>query len=183
MVKAGPMPTSSATPPNAGPRIAPKIAAPNAVPITSPRRSRGAVTEIQASAPAQVAVLAIPWMNRAPPSASALSASANAKLATARRMQPADDGALRPEPRGGEPAGNPAEERAGAVRADEEPGAGLREVELAPRRPGRAASAREEERVDEDDRADENEQTAHPSEDTPPKKMHRAGGALVRPSD
>ena len=145
---------------------APKIAAPNAVPITSPRRSRGAVTEIHASAPAQVAVLAIPWTNRAPPSASALSAAANAKLDDGEQEKARDDGSLRPEARRSEPARDASEERAGAVRADEEPGAGLREVELLRVRRDERRQRREEQRVDEDDRADEDEEAAHAREDT-----------------
>ncbi len=99
--------TSSATPPNAGPRTAPKIAAPNAVPIASPRRSRGATAEIQASAPAHVAVLAIPWTNRAPPSVSALSAAANAKLETERRMSPPTTARFGPNREAASPPGMP----------------------------------------------------------------------------
>ena len=99
--------TSSATPPNAGPRTAPKIAAPNAVPIASPRRSRGAVTEIHASAPAQVAVLATPWTNRAPPSATALSAAANAKLETERRTRPPITARFGPNREAASPPGMP----------------------------------------------------------------------------
>ena len=104
------MPTASATAPNIGPRMAPKTAAPNAVPISSPRRSRGVATVSQASAPAQVVVLETPWTNRASPSAQGPSAAAKAKLAAARRMSPATTASLRPAARGGEPAGDPAEQ-------------------------------------------------------------------------
>ena len=155
------MPTRSATPPKHGPRTAPKIATPNVVPITSPRRSRGAVTEIHASAPAQVAVLAIPWTNRATPSATALSAAAKAKLAIASRSSAPTTCALRPEACRSEAAGDASEQRAGAVRADEETGARLREVELVGVRRHERRQRREEERVDEDDRADEDEEAAH----------------------
>ena len=99
--------TSSATPPNAGPRTAPKIAAPNAAPIASPRRSRGAVTEIHARAPAQVAVLATPWTNRAPPSATALSAAANAKLETESRTSPPITARFGPNREAASPPGMP----------------------------------------------------------------------------
>ena len=75
--------------------------------------------------------------------------------------EPCDDGALRPEPRSRQPARDAAEERARAVRADEEPCAGLREAELLRVRRDERRQRGEEQRVDEDDRADEEEQTAH----------------------
>ena len=80
VLNAARMPTASATAPNMGPRMAPRTAAPNAVPSSSPRRSRGVATVSQASAPAHVAVLEMPWTNRAIPSAQGPSASAKAKL-------------------------------------------------------------------------------------------------------
>ena len=95
------------------------------------------------------------------PSASALSAAANAKLDTERRRRPADDCSLRPESRGSEAARDATEKRAGAVRADEKPGAGLREVELLRVPRDERRQRREEQRVDEDDRADEEEKAAH----------------------
>ena len=90
---------------------------------------------------------------------------------------------LRPEACRNEAARDTSEQRAGAVRADEEPGAGLREIEFL--RIGRKQRSQrgEEERIDEDDRADEEEESAHAAEDTRAKKMHRAGCVLVRPSD
>src|SRR6185503_8698646 len=73
----------------------------------------------------------------------------------------AHDLPLRSPARSGEAAGNPTEQSACAVGADEQACAGLREVELLGVRRDERGERREEERVDEDDRADEGEQTAH----------------------
>ena len=81
--------TSLAIAPNIGPTMAPNTAAPKAMPISSPRRDRGDSTVSQASAPAQVMVLAKPWTKRATPSAHGPSAAAKAKLASARSTSPA----------------------------------------------------------------------------------------------
>ncbi len=97
--------------------------------------------------------------------------------------QSGNDCPLRPEPRCGKPAGDPAEDRAGAVRADENACAGLGQVELVRVRRNEGRQRGEEQRVDEDDRADEEEETAHSLERTGATKMHRAGCVLVRPSD
>ena len=95
----------------------------------------------------------------------------------------ADHGALGAEAGGREPARDAAEERARSVRADEQSGAGLREVELLGVCRYERRQRGEQQRVDEDDRADEDEQPAHANEDMRPKKMHRAGGDLVRLPD
>ena len=177
------MPARSASPPKAGPRTAPKIAAPNAVPMTSPRRSRGAVTEIHASAPAQVAVLGDPLDEPCAAERECAVGCGEGEARHGEEEKASDDCSLRPEACRSEAARDTSEQRAGPVRADEEPGAGLREVELLRVRREQRRQRREEERVDEDDRADEEEEAAHAGEDTRAKKMHRAGGVLVRPSD
>ena len=72
-----------------------------------------------------------------------------------------DDGALRAPAERREPAGDAAEQRAGAEGGDEQPGAGLREPELV-RVPGNQRRERpEQHRVDEHDRGDENKQATH----------------------
>ena len=106
-VKESRIPASSAIPPNTGPNTAPNTAAPNAVPIISPRRSRGAEVEIQASAAAQVAVLEMPWTNRAAPSVAALSAAAKVRLATERRTSPPTTARFGPNRADASPPGMP----------------------------------------------------------------------------
>ena len=142
--------------------MAPKTAAPNAVPISSPRRSRGAATVSQANAPAHVIVLETPWTNRARPSVQGPSAAAKAKLARASRStSPATTASFGPYLRRGQPAGDGAEQRAGAERPDEQPGAGLREPELV-RVAGHERRERpEQHRVDEHDHADQEQKPAH----------------------
>ena len=141
--------------------MAPKTAAANAVPISSPRRSRGAANVSQANAPAQVIVLETPWTNRAMPSAHGPSAAAKAKLATARRMSPATTASFGPNRRRGQPAGDGAEHGAGPERPHEQPGAGLREPELV----GVAGHERRERpkqhRVDKHNHTDQKKKPAH----------------------
>ena len=79
--------------------------------------------------------------------------------------QARDNGALRPEPGGGEPARDASEERSGAIGADEQPRTGLRQVELVGVHRDERRQCREEQRVHEDDRADQEEETAHSRED------------------
>ena len=153
--------TASATAPNIGPTIAPKTAAPKAIPISSPRRDRGAATVSHASAPAQVVVLEKPWTNRARPSAHGPEASAKPKLASASSVRPSDDRSLGAESHRGDSAGDAAEESARPERADEQSRAGLRELELVGIAGHERRERAEEHRVDEDDRADEDEQPAH----------------------
>ena len=123
-VNVGRMPAASATAPNIGPRIAPKTAAPKAVPISSPRRSRGVATVSQASAPAHVTVLETPWTNRASPSVQGPPAKAKPKLASASSPRPSTTARFGPYRRCGQPAGDAAEQRSGAERADEQSDAG-----------------------------------------------------------
>ena len=79
--------------------------------------------------------------------------------------EPSDDGALRPPARGREAAGDPAEQRAGAERGDEQPGAGLGEPELV-RVAGHERRERpEQHRVHEHDHGDENQKPAHQATD------------------
>ena len=100
------------------------------------------------------------------------------------QQERADDLALRAPAGGCEPARDASEEGAGPVRAHEQPGTGLREVELVGIRRDERGQRGEEQRVDEDDRADEGEQAAHALEPSrAQQKMHRAGGALVRLPD
>ena len=166
-----------------GPSTAPKIAAPNAVPITSPRRELGAVMEIHASAPAQVAVLAIPWTNRAPPSASALFAAANAKLDTERRRSPAMTARFGPNRAAARPPGMPPRSAPAPYAPTRSPAPAFERWNSSAYFGMRRRQRREQQRVDEDDRADEKEEAAHVRERTRAKKIHRAGCVLVRPSD
>ena len=59
------------------------------VPISAPRRSRGAAATSHASAPAQESALPTPCRKRAAPSSQALSAKAKTTLAAAARLTPA----------------------------------------------------------------------------------------------
>ena len=72
-----------------------------------------------------------------------------------------DDRALRPPARGGEPAGDPAEQRAGAEGGDEQPGAGLREPELVRVAGNQRRERPEQHRVHEHDNGDENQKPTH----------------------
>ena len=94
--------------------------------------------------------------------------------------EPGDDGELRAESRGGEPAGDRAEHRAGAERADEQPGAGLREPELV----GVAGHERRERpkqhRVDKHDHTDQKKKPAHPTLPTRRRPLNQASGAAER---
>ena len=141
--------------------IAPKTAAPKAIPISSPRRERGAATVSQASAPAQVVVLEKPWTKRARPSAHGPAASAKPKLASASSMRPRTTARFGPNRIAAIPPGMPPSESARPERADEQPRAGLREPELVGVAGHERRERAEEHRVDEDDRADEDEQPAH----------------------
>ena len=149
---------ASAMAPNIGPRIAPKTAAPKAVPISSPRRSRGVRPSARRARRPRSPCSRSPGRTGRGRAPTARSAEAKPKLASASRTEAEHDRALRAVPRGREPAGNPAEERPGAERADEQPDAGLGEPELV-RVPGheRRQDA-EQHRVDEDDDADEDQQ-------------------------
>ena len=152
--------------------------------MTAPRRSDGATTASQASAPAQVVVLENPWTKRAAPSVAALP-----------QEKAGDDGALRPEPRGGDAARDPAQQGSGAESTHQNSGADLGQAEVLGIARDERRQRGEEHRVDEDDRADEDEQSAHAVEDMQrldrrsattsrlQKEMHRAGGAFVRLSD
>ena len=75
--------------------------------------------------------------------------------------EPGDDGDLRPSARGGEPAGDPAEQRPGAEGSDEQPGAGLGEPELLRVAGHERREDAEQQRVDEQDHRHENEKPAH----------------------
>ena len=77
----------------------------------------------------------------------------------------ADDGVLRAEARGREPAGDASEESAGAEGGEEQAGTGLREVELVGVVGDERRQRGEEQCVDEDDRADEGDEPAHGSQD------------------
>ena len=111
-----------------------------------------------------------------------------------------DDGGLGPEPRGGEPARNAAEKRTCSERADEDARTGLREAERSAYSGTSGVSAVKSRASTKMIDADKDEQSAHASEDTSTtrrcrptfgapgddmraKEMHRAGCALVRPSD
>ena len=161
MLNATRMPTASATAPNMGPRMAPRTAAPNAVPSSSPRRSRGVATVSQASAPAHVVVLEMPWTNRASPSAQGPSASANAKLDAASRVSPATTAIFGPRRAAASPPGIPPSSAPGAEGSDEQPGAGLGEPELLRVAGHERREDAEQQRVDEQDHRHENEKPAH----------------------
>src|SRR3970282_2105649 len=98
--------------------------------------------------------------------------------------EPSHHGALGPEPRRCQAAGDAAEERARAEGADEETGARLREVELLRVARDEWRQRGEEHRVDEDDRADESEQAPHCRArygNALHTKMQRAGGGFGVP--
>ena len=175
--------TTCAIEPNSGPRIAPRTAKPNAVPISSPRRARGVATVSQASAPAHVVVLEKPCTNRESPSVHGEPGQREGEARGGEQQEAAEHRPPRPEPRRRDPARDPAEKRAGAERADQQAGAGLREVELVRVARHERDQRAEQHRVDEDDRADEDEQAAHPTEATGgcvrDQKIHRAGCAFV----
>ena len=77
----GSCPSRPASAPSTGPNIAPATAAAMPVPISSPRRSRGAAPMSHASAPAHEAAPPSPWTNRAMSSTTMLEANANTTLA------------------------------------------------------------------------------------------------------
>ena len=80
--------------------------------------------------------------------------------------EPGDDGELRAESRRGQPAGDRAEHGAGAERADEQPGAGLREPELVGVAGHERRKRPEQHRVDKHDHANQKKKPAHRSDVT-----------------
>ena len=194
-MKDGLVPTTSARPPSIGPTMAPAMATPNAVPRTWPRRSRGATTVSQASAPAQTHTLATPWAMRDAPRSHGSPASANATLETLTPTSPATTAPLGPIRCASMPAGHSADDGAEPERRDEETGARVREPELVGVARDQRRERDEQHRVDEQDRADQDEEAPHEAEPSPwsgsdtasgvrhAKKMHRVGGPFVRPPD
>src|SRR6185436_15159849 len=77
------------------------------------------------------------------------------------QRQPDEDGAPRAESRRGEATREPADERAGCVRGDQDTGARLREVEVLGDAREERCERRIEHRVDRDEPADEEQETAH----------------------
>ncbi len=71
------VPTTDAIPPTTGPNSAPPIAAASAEPISSPRRSAGAISVSHVSAAVHVKELDTPCANRAVSSSHSLCASPN----------------------------------------------------------------------------------------------------------
>ena len=129
--------------------------------LASPARA-GDSTVSQARAPAQVIVLEKPWTKRASSERPRPVGGGEGEAREREEHEPGENGELRPVAGGREPTRDAAEQRAGAEGADEEPGAGLREPELV-RVPGHERPERtEQHRVDEDDRADENQQRRIP---------------------
>ncbi len=63
--------------------------------MTSPRRSRGALTASQASAPAQVIVLESPWIERAATSVVGALGNGKGEARKSEKDQAGDHGALR----------------------------------------------------------------------------------------
>ncbi len=94
--KVGAIPITSASVPIAGPTIVPATAAPIVVPISSPRRSRGAAPATQASAPAHEAAPPMPWTKRARTRSSAEFANANITQVTTSRPMPSSTVARTP---------------------------------------------------------------------------------------
>ena len=131
------------------------------VPISWPRRSRGAAARSQANAPAQVKPLAKPCRKRAIASGQKPWANANPRLAKAHQRQAGEDGATGAESRRCCSAGQPAHERAGRVGRDERSGARLREMERVREVGEERRERRVEHRVHPDERADENEEAPH----------------------
>ena len=205
------MPTASASPPNIGPRSAPATAALNAVPSTAPRCSFGAVLETHARAPAHVIVLENPCTKRAIPRVIGVRGECEGEARDGEKHEPGDDRMLGAESRRRKAARDPAEERPGPERADEQPGARLREVELVGVLGHERSQRRVQHRIDEDHRADEREQPPHANQNMqrgspvsyrrrrkpdapnpagsgwpkpdPHNEMHRAGDAFVQFSD
>ena len=85
--------------------------------------SRGVATVSQASAPAHVVVLEKPCTSRASTERPGSFGGGEREAGDREEDEASDDGALRPPARGREPAGDPAEQRAGAEGGDEQPGA------------------------------------------------------------
>src|SRR5207247_10374715 len=117
------------------------------------------------------------------------------KAGEAEQEKAGDDGALRPEPRGGDAARNPAQQGPGAESTHQNSGADLGQAEVLGIARDERRQRGEEHRVDEDDRADEDEQSAHAVEDMQrldrrsattsrlQKKCTEPVGAFVRLSD
>ena len=158
---AGAVPVKEATAPSTGPNIAPAIAAPKADPISRPRRPAGAAATSHASAPVHEKALDTPWRKRARSSAQTESAKPNATVVAARRERPTSTVGFDPDPRRQHAAGDSRQERTGGVHGLQHSGTGLAQVKFVNVVGEQRRQRREEHRVHEDDRPDQDEQPAH----------------------
>ena len=154
-------PTSSAAVPRTGPISVPTIAAASGVPITSPRRPGGARSTTHAKPAAQVHAPARPCVKRAASSSQTSWASPKTRLDTASPIRPASVVGLTPQRPASQPAGIAATRLPAAYAPVRMPGARLRQVELVDVVREQRRDGGEEGDVQQDDRADEDDQAAH----------------------
>ena len=119
----------------------------------APWRRQGALATSQASAPVHEKELASPCRNRARSSCHSWSTTPKRAVVSATPIEPDEDGRLDAEPRGDHAARDRTDERPQRVRGCEQAGAGLPEPELVGVVRQQRRERGEEERVDEDDRA------------------------------
>ena len=149
-----------ATAPSTGPNIAPAIAAPKAEPISRPRRPAGAAATSHASAPVHEKALDTPWRKRARSSAQTESAKPNATVVTASSERPTSTVGLTPTRAASMPLGIPATSAPAGYMACSTPAPALPRLKFVNVVGQQRRQRREEHRVHEDDRPDENEQPA-----------------------
>ena len=157
-LNAAPRPTALAAVPISGPNSAPAIAAPSAPPISAPRRSAGASATIHARPPDHEHAPPMPSTSRAMSSASSLWRKPNASVETASRLSPSVTVNFGPARAASTPAGIDATQRAERIARGHHPGGELRQVEFVGEARQERRDRRVEHRVDEHDRADDEDE-------------------------